>query len=83
MGDAAQRSRRLAGLALVALAPIWGYNWVVMKVGLEYSQPFTFAALRTVLGAAGLFVVLAILRRPLRPRARHRCSPTPCPSGSC
>jgi len=69
VAEAAQRSRRLAALALVALAPIWGYNWVVMKVGLEYSQPFTFAALRTVLGAAGLFVVLAILRRPLRPRA--------------
>ncbi|MHB8870577.1 MAG: DMT family transporter [Thermoleophilia bacterium] len=69
MGEAAHGSRRLAALALVALAPIWGYNWVVMKVGLQYSQPFTFAALRTCLAAAALFIVLAILRRPFRPRA--------------
>jgi drug/metabolite transporter (DMT)-like permease len=55
--------------ALAALAAIWGYNWVVMKVGLRYSQPFTFAALRTLLGAAALFVLLPLLRRPLRPAA--------------
>jgi drug/metabolite transporter (DMT)-like permease len=63
------RSRRLAVPALLILALIWGYNWVVMKVGLAYSQPFTFAALRTFLGAVVLFLLLVILRRPLRPRA--------------
>ena len=41
---------------------------MVMKVGLEYSQPFTFAALRGGLGAVCLFVVLVALRRPLRPQ---------------
>ena len=60
---------RLAAFALLLLALIWGYNWVVMKVGLEYSQPFTFAALRTFLGAVTLFIVLPIMRRSLRPRA--------------
>jgi drug/metabolite transporter (DMT)-like permease len=40
---------------------------VVGKVGLEYSSPFTFAALRTVIAAAGMFVLLLALRRPLRP----------------
>jgi len=64
-----ERARRLAVLALLVLALIWGYNWVVMKVGLRYSQPFTFAALRAFLGALSLFVLLAVLRRPLRPRA--------------
>jgi drug/metabolite transporter (DMT)-like permease len=63
------RNRRLAVLALLVLAVIWGYNWEVMKVGMQYSQPFTFAALRTFLGAVVLFLLLAILRRPLRPRA--------------
>lgn len=63
------RGRRPAALALLALALIWGYNWVVMKVGLEYSQPFTFAALRMFLGALALFIVLSIMRRSLRPRA--------------
>lgn len=56
-------------LALGALSAIWGYNWVVMKLALADSGPFVFAALRTVLGALALFATLAILRRPLAPRA--------------
>ncbi len=54
---------------MAILALVWGYNWVVMKIGLRYSQPFTFAALRTFLGAVVLFGLLVALRRPLRPRA--------------
>jgi drug/metabolite transporter (DMT)-like permease len=61
--------RRLAALALLLLALVWGYNWVLLKIGLRYSQPFTFAALRTFLGAVVLFILLPILRRPLQPRA--------------
>ena len=45
-------------LALALLALIWGYNWVVMKQGLRYSQPFTFASLRNFLSAIGLFALL-------------------------
>jgi drug/metabolite transporter (DMT)-like permease len=56
-------------LALVALALVWGYNWVVVKIGLGYSQPFVFAALRTFLGSLGLFVLLVLLHRSLKPRA--------------
>jgi len=59
----------LGVLALATLALFWGYNWVVMKIGLRYSQPFTFAALRTFLGALVLLGLLALLRRPLRPKA--------------
>ncbi len=62
-----RRARDLGALALALLALIWGYNWVVMKIGLEYAQPFTFSALRTLLGALSLFLLLLILRRPLRP----------------
>ena len=62
-------SANLGALALAVLALVWGYNWVVMKIGLRYSQPFTFAALRTFLGALVLFGLLVALRRPLRPRA--------------
>ena len=54
-------------IALVALAFIWGYNWVVMKVALVYAPPMTFTALRSLLSAAVLFAVLLVLRRPLRP----------------
>ena len=59
----------LGSLALVGLGLIWGYSWVVMKVGLRYSQPFTFAALRTFLAALILLVLLSLLRRPMRPKA--------------
>jgi drug/metabolite transporter (DMT)-like permease len=68
-GANAPRSRDLGAVALALLALIWGYNWVVMKIGLEYAQPFTFAALRTFLGALSLLVLLVVLRRPLRPVA--------------
>jgi drug/metabolite transporter (DMT)-like permease len=62
-----RRARDLGALALLLLALIWGYNWVVMKVGLQYAQPFTFSALRTFLGAVSLFALLLVLRRPLKP----------------
>ena len=64
-------SRRPAYLpfaALVLLALLWGYNWVVMKVGTHYADPFTFAALRTFIGAVFMFLLVAALRRPLRPK---------------
>jgi drug/metabolite transporter (DMT)-like permease len=54
--------------ALAGQSLFLGYNWVVMKQGLEYSDPWPFTALRAGLGAVALFVVLALLRKPLRPR---------------
>jgi drug/metabolite transporter (DMT)-like permease len=62
-----RRGRDFGVLALALLALIWGYNWVVMKVGLQYAQPFAFSALRTLLGALSLFALLLVLRRSLRP----------------
>jgi drug/metabolite transporter (DMT)-like permease len=62
-----RRSRDLGVLALALLALIWGYNWIVMKIGLGYVQPFTFSALRTFLGALSLFALLIAMRRSLRP----------------
>lgn len=56
---------RLALLALLVLSLIWGYNWVVMKQVIQYVDPFDFSAIRTVLGAATLFVVLVVLRKPM------------------
>jgi drug/metabolite transporter (DMT)-like permease len=55
-------------VALIALSAIWGYNWVIMKECLRFSGALDFAALRTSLGAAGLFAVLLWKRKPLRPR---------------
>jgi drug/metabolite transporter (DMT)-like permease len=60
-------STRLAVAALVGQSIFLGYNWVVMKQGLKYSDPWPFTALRTGLGTVALFITLAVLRRPLRP----------------
>jgi drug/metabolite transporter (DMT)-like permease len=57
----------IASLAVLSL--IWGYTWVLAKQALAYSPPFAFAAERSVGGALALFVVLLLLRRPLKPPA--------------
>ncbi|PLX71881.1 MAG: EamA family transporter [Azoarcus sp.] len=63
------RPARLAVLALLLMSLIWGYNWVVMKQVISYVDPFDFSAIRTLLAAAVLFIVVVIARRPLRPVA--------------
>jgi drug/metabolite transporter (DMT)-like permease len=60
----------LAAFALLTL--IWGYNWVVMKIALEYASALDFAVLRTVGGAACLFLLLPLLRTRFRPPAPAR-----------
>ena len=55
-----------AFVALFLLTLIWGYNWVVMKLAVQYASPFQFAALRTFLGALMLFLVLFLTKRPLK-----------------
>lgn len=56
--------------ALGVLALVWGYNWVAVKMALEYTGPFTFAAARSLGGGLVLLlIVLACgrLRWPRRP----------------
>ncbi|MCX7627146.1 MAG: DMT family transporter [Methylophilaceae bacterium] len=55
--------------ALLLLSVIWGYNWVVMKIALQYSTASQFAAMRTFGGAVFLLALMAAMRRPLKPRA--------------
>jgi len=55
-------------VALGLLALVWGYNWVVMKIAMEYVGPMDFAALRGVFGAILLFGVLVAVGAPLKPR---------------
>ena len=59
-------TRSLASSALVLLSLIWGYNWVVMKQVVPYVDPYDFSALRTLLGAAALFLTLRLLKRPMK-----------------
>ena len=63
------RHKTSLAVGAMALQSIFlGYNWVVMKQGLKYADPWPFTALRCGLGAVALFIVLVLLRRPLRPR---------------
>jgi drug/metabolite transporter (DMT)-like permease len=57
----------LAYGAILVLASVWGYNWVVIKVATHDADAFTVSAIRTVVGAMCLFGVLAVTRRSLRP----------------
>ena len=55
-------------LALAFLSMIWGYNWVVMKEGLRFCDPFVFAAIRVSLAAVFLFAILLWSKQSVRPR---------------
>jgi drug/metabolite transporter (DMT)-like permease len=59
---------RLALIALVLLALIWGYNWVVMKVAVHDAPPFVFAATRTLGGGIVLLLAALFTRRPVAPQ---------------
>jgi drug/metabolite transporter (DMT)-like permease len=61
-------SRSHAGslLLLLGLAVCWGYNWVVMKIGLQDAGPVAFAAIRCLGGAIILGFVLLALRRSFK-----------------
>jgi drug/metabolite transporter (DMT)-like permease len=63
-----KRAAYLPAVALTLLALVWGYNWVVMKVAIRYSDPFAFMTLRTVLGALALLALVAVRRGSLRPK---------------
>jgi drug/metabolite transporter (DMT)-like permease len=57
---------RAAIFAIGALALVWGYNWIVIKVATADASPFALVAIRMVLGSAALFAISALARRPLK-----------------
>jgi len=60
-----RKSGSAPAVALAAMILIWGYSWVAMKVALGYAHPFDFAALRVGIGAALLFAIVKLQRRPM------------------
>jgi drug/metabolite transporter (DMT)-like permease len=50
------------------MSAIWGYNWVVMKEGLRFCDPFVFAAIRVLPAAIILFGILLRTNKDWRPR---------------
>lgn len=60
-------SNRTALIGVGVLTAIWSLNWTVGKIAMDYSGPFTFSALRYVTGTIGLFALLIVMRKPLKP----------------
>jgi drug/metabolite transporter (DMT)-like permease len=54
----------------LVLCLIWGSTWLFIKIGLEDLPPITFAAIRFVIAAAILSLLIAIRRLSI-PRTRH------------
>lgn len=61
------RRHGLAVAVLAAISIVWGFNWVVLKVGVRHADPFEFLAWRFALTALCLFGAAAMLGRPIRP----------------
>lgn len=64
---AAVHSHPAALVLLALLTLIWGVHWVVVKTGLEYLPPLTYASLRVATGLltmVGLLAAQGRLRRP-------------------
>jgi drug/metabolite transporter (DMT)-like permease len=60
--------RTLAVVALVVLAVLWGYNWVVMKIAVHDASPLVFGAWRTLGGGIALLLAALALRRRIVPQ---------------
>ena len=52
-------------LLLVGLAVCWGYNWVVLKIGVQDAGPVAFAAIR-MMGGALILLVAMLARKSVR-----------------
>lgn len=59
----------LPQLALLSAAALWGGGFLVTKIGLDYSGPFAFVALR--FGAAALFLGILLRQSLLRLTSRE------------
>ncbi len=58
-----------AAVLFLLLYLIWGFTYVVLRIGLAHAAPLTFAAGRAVLGGAVVAATAAWTRRPF-PRSR-------------
>jgi len=55
-------------IAFAILALIWGYNWVVMKIAMQYCPPMIFALIRVGGGAAVILAIVAFSGSSLKLR---------------
>ena len=69
----ASKEQRRAIIVMALLSFLWGYSWVVAKLGLSQSSPLDFSVLRVLVAIVTILVVLIVWRRRL---------PGPPPPGS-
>lgn len=50
----------LGNLLLITVALIWGCAFVAQSIGMDYVEPFTFTAVRSILGALALLPCIAV-----------------------
>lgn len=62
--------RFLGNSMLVLTALIWGCAFVAQSIGMDYVEPFTFSAVRSLLGATALIPVILIFDRINRKRGK-------------
>ncbi|MES9958750.1 MAG: DMT family transporter, partial [Sedimenticola sp.] len=70
MSDPTTNEVRTAWFLLFAAIVLWGANWPIMKIGLNYIGPLWFAAIRVVIATLCLFALLALQGR-LSPPTRE------------
>ena len=57
-------NKRISGnIMLLITAMIWGAAFVAQSDGMNYIEPFTYGAVRTLLGGAVLIPIIAVFRR--------------------
>ncbi len=61
------RRNALAYVAILVLATIWGYNWVVIKLATHDADALALSAIRAGVAVICLFAALIATRRSLRP----------------
>jgi drug/metabolite transporter (DMT)-like permease len=55
-------------IAFGILALVWGYNWVFMKIAMQYCSPMYFALMRVGGGAILLLLLVIFLGGPIKPK---------------
>ena len=66
-----------SSLILLLTATIWGVAFVAQSVGMEYIGPFTFNAIRCVLGGLVLIPVILVLKKKKETGAENQQSEMP------
>ena len=56
------RNKILGNIALLITAIIWGLSFVAQREGMEHIGPFTFNAVRSILGGFSLLPVIAWIK---------------------